>query len=581
MDPGKFRVLPIWTNKKLQCSTRLQAEAASKRCSNAAVQRHGSGFENAIDIARLLASKQQWDNWVLHPNSAKRFVYDMLCVFLILYDVMVVPLQLLDPMDMTGIAIMFWVTRVFWTLDIFVLCLCGYVMPDGTVEIHPAKVAKHYLKRWFFFDFALVMADWLELALATGDSSRLWWHLGDSSSVFRAMRLLRLLRLLRVREVLVLFAELAQSERMIVFADIGKVTMCIVCFAHVVACFWYCIGIRHVHAQTWVLTYDYTSAPLSHRYWSALHWALVQFSGGSTEFAPQNIDERVYNVVISLLAFLMAAAFVSQITTSMTKAHLISNGKAQQLVALRRYLGENGISPALARRLQLSAEHALMEEQRALPEEKVDLLRLVSEPLRMDLHFEQYSSMLSVHPFLAQYMDECPTVMRKICHNAVSTLAVSDGDVIFSAGEFSSRPKMYFVCKGNLMYTAVGTDIAALKEGSWISEAVLWVHWLHQGHLTAKGNCRLYVIEAVRFQRISSLFDYTDQFDPCDYARHFVTSLNELQGDINDMFMPDVQWQPASQHTHGSKGFARGWTAKAITRSGTAGSSECGSRRRR
>eukprot|EP00928_Gymnodinium_smaydae_P013185 TRINITY_DN14819_c0_g1_i2.p1 TRINITY_DN14819_c0_g1~~TRINITY_DN14819_c0_g1_i2.p1 ORF type:complete len:144 (+),score=7.41 TRINITY_DN14819_c0_g1_i2:852-1283(+) len=131
MDPGKFRVLPIWTNKKLQCSTRLQAEAASKRCSNAAVQRHGSGFENAIDIARLLASKQQWDNWVLHPNSAKRFVYDMLCVFLILYDVMVVPLQLLDPMDMTGIAIMFWVSLYSAQASCVHACNSMHAFPFG------------------------------------------------------------------------------------------------------------------------------------------------------------------------------------------------------------------------------------------------------------------------------------------------------------------------------------------------------------------------------------------------------------------------------------------------------------------
>merc|ERR1712232_1407561 len=105
----------------------------------------------------------------------------------------------------------------------------------------------------------------------------------------------------------------------------------------------------------------------------------------------------------------------------MTKAHLITNAQAQQLVALRRYLGENLISPGLARRLQLSAQHALVEQQRAMPEDKVDLLRLVSEPLRMDLHFEQYGIWLSVHPFINLYMEECPAEMRKICHVAVST----------------------------------------------------------------------------------------------------------------------------------------------------------------
>merc|ERR1711920_624719 len=98
--------------------------------------------------------------------------------------------------------------------------------------------------------------------------------------------------------------------------------------------------------------------------------------------------------------------------------------------------------------------------------------------------------------------------MRKICHASVASLLVSDGDVIFSVGEIPQFPKMYFVCKGYLTYSSRGTDVQVMQEGQWISEGVLWVPWMHQGLLAAKGNGRLCVIDALTFQKVSGLFEH-------------------------------------------------------------------------
>merc|ERR1712137_889532 len=98
---------------------------------------------------------------------------------------------------------------------------------------------------------------------------------------------------------------------------------------------------------------------------------------------------------------MLATIIVSRLTSSMTRLYILSNTQAQQLAALRRYLGENGISSRLAVRVQRNAQHAIMEMQRFMPEEKVDLLALVSEPLRMELHFELLCPVFGVHPFFS------------------------------------------------------------------------------------------------------------------------------------------------------------------------------------
>merc|ERR1712070_856224 len=87
-----------------------------------------------------------------------------------------------------------------------------------------------------------------------------------------------------------------------------------------------------------------------------------------------------------------------------------------------------------------------------LTPEAVELLHVVSEPLRVEMHFEMYAGQLKVHPFFAQYMEEYPQSMRRICHCAMSTLLMDPGDVIFSEGEVPAQPKMYFVNKGRLAY---------------------------------------------------------------------------------------------------------------------------------
>merc|ERR1712032_1246131 len=66
---------------------------------------------------------------------------------------------------------------------------------------------------------------------------------------------------------------------------------------------------------------------------------------------------------------------------------------------LRKYLLDNAISYILTMRVQRSAQHALLEQQNYIPEGHVELLELVSEPLRIELHFELYSRILKCHPF--------------------------------------------------------------------------------------------------------------------------------------------------------------------------------------
>merc|ERR1711959_606813 len=109
-----------------------------------------------------------------------------------------------------------------------------------------------------------------------------------------------------------------------------------------------------------------------------------------------------------MFAFVMASIFVSSITSSMTQLNIIGSHRSQQLSILRRYLHQNKISHKLAMRVQRNAQFAISEQQRTLPENQVRLFSLVSEPLRVEMHFEMYAPVFASHPFFFDYIEECP-----------------------------------------------------------------------------------------------------------------------------------------------------------------------------
>jgi hypothetical protein len=199
-------------------------------------------------------------------------------------------------------------------------------------------------------------------------------------------------------------------------------------------------------------------------------------------------------------------------------------------------------------RVTRNAQHCIKEQQRAMPESDVDLLSSISEPLRVELHFEMYTPVFTNHPFFKAYTFEVSQVMRKVCHLATSISLVSRGDVVFSNGEKAMT--MYFVVNGNLQYTSKRRSPCEVGVDRWLSEPSLWAYWTHRGELTALQETRLFCLNAKLFQEIVLHFDHNHtDFDPKVYAQEFVEMLNSsIEADDLTFWTNDVE--EASDRLH-------------------------------
>eukprot|EP00928_Gymnodinium_smaydae_P071003 TRINITY_DN54701_c0_g1_i1.p1 TRINITY_DN54701_c0_g1~~TRINITY_DN54701_c0_g1_i1.p1 ORF type:complete len:929 (+),score=174.31 TRINITY_DN54701_c0_g1_i1:125-2788(+) len=479
---------------------------------------------------------------VIHPQSRPRIAWDLFSMFLVFYDLIAIPLLVFE-FENLFLTTMDWVTRLFWTLDVGASILTGVMMRDGTVRYDMKFIFCRYCKTWMALDFIIVSTDWLELALIKLDIQV--GVFGQLTRATRAVRCVRLLRLLRMKEVMEVIHERIQSDKVMLIVKILRLIAFMAAFGHVGGCSFWGIGSLN-EGNSWILEGRYMEMPPSNRYLASMHWSLTQLSGGGNPIRPMNSLERIFANFFFVFGFLCGAMIVSSITSSITQSHIIKCNQSQSESALRKYLKQNAIPSNLALRMQRSAQHAISGD---LAPEAVELLSVVAEPLRMEMHYEMYNAVLSSHALFQKYSDNCHHGSRQLCHRAMRALLVITGDEIFVEGESPIEPCTYFVLKGKLNYvqeTIQPTDPTRLNsrgavipvppasaeegtevgEKNWIAEPVLWTQWVHQGTLTASSDVKLACMSADKFFQIGSRYSSMHE-DLKEYMWAYLKFMND------------------------------------------------------
>lgn len=201
---------------------------------------------------------------------------------------------------------------------------------------------------------------------------------------------------------------------------------------------------------------------------------------------------------------------------------ILAGKRSLQLSALNRYLQDHGISQRLSMMVERNALHALAEQKMRVPEDSIELLQLVSENLRSELHFEVFSPVLLAHPFFGWYSHWSPMGIRRICHDAVTQISFLRGDLIFSKNEIPEDPSMFFIVCGTLAYNRHDTQRVGPEH--WIAEAALWTQWMYRGSLRVARDSQVLVLDSQKFQGIAK--NYPGPHVRM-YAQKFVAQLCE------------------------------------------------------
>lgn len=463
---------------------------------------------------------------MIHPSSLMHISWDLVGLVLIGLDCVTVPLEVFDPPQFILTMIMMWISRIFWTVHIYVSFCTGILLPEGNVEMNPRKVAKNYAITWLPFDAFLVIFDWIEVFV--GSSNQRTAVIGRLLRSFRMFRTVKLIQMMKTPEFARFLTDNIRSEEVILMAVIAKIMVFMLIVAHLLGCMWYGIGRwqTSLGVSSWLQANEVEDLSLGIRYVWSIHWALYQFTGEAF-MSPMNNAERIYTVVVLFFCFMISTYIVSSITTSITRIHLISHEQSRHLAALRRYLQDHRITRSLSTRVENNAQFVLAEQKRTAPESSIELLKVISEPLLVELHFEVNFEVIACHPFFYLYYEVNASAIRQMCHSAASHLSLFRGDVLFHNTEVPALPRMFFPVSGELAYTQEGHQETTVHAHQWLCEHVLWTQWVHVGVLKAVSDSRLLTLDAAAFQKIVTTAGHTEEL--ANYAIFFVKWLNKCQ----------------------------------------------------
>lgn len=514
-DRDTFELLETWV------ATDREKKKLGKNVGNVDGESAFSGLQSVESERNFRNDGQVPRFFIMSPDSRTRVTWDLSSLAMVIYDMILIPLIVFQLPESLFLATMEWCTRVFWTFDIVWSCCTGITMPDGSIEYRPAFILKRYAKTWLGLDLFIVGSDWMGLLFSSGGIgfSRL-------ARVSRIVRVVRLLRMVRMQEVISNITERIQSDKICLVVQALKLLIFLVSVSHMTACGWWGLGITS--GDTWASLAHYDSQSIDLQYLVSLHWAMAQFTGGMDEIVANTAYERLFAVTMWVFGFMSAAVISSILTSSLTQQYIIGGAGARKMSTLRKYLNQNRVPSNLAMRVCRSAKHAISGD---LTPESVELLSVVSEPLKVEMHQSMYGQILAAHPFFQDYFVEGPQVMRRVCHMAMSMMQLAYRDVVFTRGEMPPEPKMYFCVSGVLEYTDSYQEMELVTEKMWVAEAAIWTTWKHQGNLVATNDVKLAVLDAQVFGDICRRWmkKMKSTFNPKLYACQFVESLNKQE----------------------------------------------------
>lgn len=557
----KVELLPRWSERVSWEAARI-ASAPPSQCNLEAGKLDSEGTKDGVE-------RHGCQRFILLPSDPKRMVWDLAGMVLLVYDMIAIPISAFEPEETMFTAFMEWTTQIFWTFDVVMSLLTGYVH-KGQLVMSPWAILIHYLKTWFVLDLVVVGPDWvmtfIQLSAPTDEEG------GTSVSrlmrSIRVVRTVRLLRLVKLKRVIDMAKDRITSEVVFILLNILKLIVLLLLVNHFVASLWYLMGgLANPGQSNWRDVYGMQpqQQSIEYRYATALHWSLTQFTPATVDVHPQNMVERTFAILVLIFGLVLFSSFVSSITASMTQLRNMQEDKSKQFWLLRRYLLQKKVPQELNFKVLRYTEYATSRSGEAIPEHRITILNVLTKQLQSELRFVTHFGCVKQHGFFKLVCVMNESILHLMSSGKALVLkALASQDPLF---EVVDPPFcMYFVEQGQIQYTqgqsgalASGTfapnsfeseaflptdpDLVmpaapteagtVIGKGGHLCEIALWAHWKHVGSARAIHESNIVQVIAKGFADCIRRDPAVDSMAVM-YARMFVKMVNDPDRILDD-----------------------------------------------
>lgn len=510
--------------------------------------------------------RQSSHSFVVHPGSVKRIVWDVLACILLIYDCLMIPMQVFDLPRNSWIVVSEWLRVIYWTLDISASFITG-IYVGSEPELRLKKIARNYVQSWFPFDVAVVLPEWLLLLVNNLADAAASLGLARSMRTARVLRVLRflkfmhLLRLVKVRQLTEDLRDKLNNDVALMSLSVVKMIAIVCLLTHALACMWYGVGNS---PEGWVYAQGINSVNTGEKYLFSFQWSMARLhpSNMGENMELQTFTEKVFSIFATVNAIVFSSIFVSHITNKMAEMKRMRAQRTSKLVLIRMYVQRHSISLKLAMQLKRHIVTSYAIKLRSM--EEADLMAILPSNLVMDLRWETWSPVITKHALFDRIQMKDPRTECDICFQALVEVPFFQSETLFATGDACAQ--MLFMSFGELSYTRgkvpegrvdVGLasepscteDSRDVRPGQWVSEAALWVRWMNCGELRAENSGAAVALGAAELGAVVAEHEHV-LLDVVAHARAFIQDLNRNPGSCSDLAAePEMELRRSSSHT--------------------------------
>ncbi|XP_016408549.1 potassium voltage-gated channel subfamily H member 2-like isoform X1 [Sinocyclocheilus rhinocerous] len=308
---------------------------------------------------------------ILHYSPFKA-VWDWLILLLVIYTAVFTPYSaafLLNDVEeqkrrecgysCSPLNVVDLIVDIMFIVDILINFRTTYVNANEEVVSHPAKIAVHYFKGWFFID--MVAAIPFDLLIFEGGSE-------ETTTLIGLLKTARLLRLVRVARKLDRYSEYGAAVLMLL--------MCIFALiAHWLACIWYAIGNVEKHYLDHTIGWldnlaisigkqyngtDLSSGPsIKDKYVTALYFTFSSLTSvGFGNVSPNTNSEKIFSICVMLIGSLMYASIFGNVSAIIQRLYSGTARYHLQMLRVKEFIRFHQIPNPLRQRLEEYFQHA-------------------------------------------------------------------------------------------------------------------------------------------------------------------------------------------------------------------------------
>lgn len=390
---------------------------------------------------------------LFHPGDEWKVLFDLFIGVLIFISLIIVPYRIGFQIETTDAY--FWADVVMDTLflvDIAIRFNTAYQDEKSEMLVlDREKIAKNYLKLWFWIDLASSFPFGI-IADAIGNDSLLSLRF---IRIVRLSRLFKLVRLAKLKRLQKQFEELDLSPNLVnMFSLIFQITF----VAHVMACFWFYLSTKDVtgvegpsieyedadwselpqQAQvTWVTSNNLQHSPVLDQYCASFYWVITtMLSIGYGEIAGTNNIERIYCIFTMLVGGVIFGAVIAQVTSIIENQNPQLRAYKMRMDECKAYLAEKKLPEHT--RVQVLENYSYYLQRKSTFSEAVILGSLPPDIVTKIVYETYYREICGISLF-----SEAATVSERrfVVHliRNIKPQKANRGDVIFNAGDVSEH----------------------------------------------------------------------------------------------------------------------------------------------